>query len=176
MSVKQMVGELQHLQQDSGKEKKESSEYILSYNMKNRIRHFIHALPLDKTNAEEMWLLLKTLNEYLWSDPCLYTLYSYLCNVYATMKKPGLVVTSASIKTYVTTDNIHQPYYTQLKKRMLDEGHLIGDYSTNRVCIMYMIGEMVGAFLLDGNKVAWSYFETDLVKRHAVHVYPNILW
>jgi len=174
--AKQLIGELQMLQQDTGKEKRESSEYILSYNMKNRIRQSIQGLVLEKTDVSDVWMLLKTLNEYVWSDACLYTLYSHLCNVYASMNKPGLIVSCSSIKTYVTTDNIHQPYHSRLKQRMLDEGYLIGDYASNRVCIVYMMGEMIGAFILEGSKVAWSYFETGTVKEYVVKLYPNIVW
>ena len=139
----------------------ESTEYIISYEMKKRIRSSINQTSINNSKPSELFELLRLLNEYTWKDDCLKFLYANICK----LNKPLNLIECISFKTYVSTDNIHQPYYTQLKKKMLESNLMIGDYAYNKVYILYMIGEMVGSFILGvDNNVEWSYFDTDTIK------------
>ena len=179
-SVQQLIQRLQWLQAFTTSDNKkrdistdatlfESTESIISYDMKKQVRYVISQTDMYRIPPSDLFFLLRLINEYAWSDDALKHLYAHLCKLNQTLA----LIECIAIKTYVSSDNVHQPYYTQLKKRMLDDGHRIGDYGMNRVYLLYMIGEMVGAFVVS-DKVEWSYFETKEIQAFVAKRYPSL--
>lgn len=173
----ELISNLKSSQQN---EEKKDTEYILSYRTKKQILDIIRAARLDtkleiKPTEQEYrtWgYTLSVLNDYLFYDPLLGTVFDYLCT--HTNNKEELT-SRAAIKMYPSPDVIPQPFYQFVKDTVAAQGKVVGDLSSCQVYVMYMIGKVIGFVVVENyNTMVCSHFESSLIQLVFQKKYPAI--
>jgi hypothetical protein len=152
-----------------------NNNYIISYKNKKLFRLLesrIDYKKISKRDTELLYQLLGLLNKYVFEDQFLTSIFTFLCE----QKNPSSLVTCASYKKYLSCDNVHNPYDIQLRKKMEEDGKSMGDYALNTLHMIYMIGNMIGAFFIDtkSNSVIWSFFETESIRAYTISVFHEL--
>jgi hypothetical protein len=172
------VFELKASQQN---EEKQETEHILSYQTKKQILDMIRSAKLDTkkgvTPTEHEYrtwgVVLSVLNDYLFYDPVLDTVFDYVCE-HTTNKEE--LAKRVSIKIYPCPDVIPQPFYQFVKDTVNAQGKVLGDMSVCHVYVIYMIGRVVGfAVVKQDNTIQCSHFESPLIEKVFFSRYPTLV-
>lgn len=161
-----LVSQLKTSQQN---EEKRETEYILSYRTKKQILDMIRSARLDKKMdvkpAEQeyrIWgFVLSVLNDYLFYDPLLTTVFDYVC-AHTTNKEE--LTSRSSIKVYPCPDVIPQPFYQFVKDTVKAQSKVLGDMAACQVYVMYMIGKVIGFAVVENKTSVCFHFDSPLIQ------------
>jgi hypothetical protein len=162
----ELVSQLKTSQQN---EEKRETEYILSFSTKKQILDIIRASRLEtkmgvKPTDQEYrtWgFVLSVLNDYLFYDPLLATVFDYVC-VHTTNKEE--LTSRATIKVYPCPDVIPQPFYQFIKDTVDSQSKVLGDMYSCHVYVMYMIGKVIGFAVVQNKTSVCFHFESPLIQ------------